>query len=479
MLRIRTDPMKFITWIDRMPDDKKTQPKNAVAQPDISHLSEATEEVRIAALDLDPGPPDPVNFSNLIGRLTSSRDELPALYQQEFFDPYLAVLQAIGRSGFETVLNNDPDRVSTGGLMLDIAHCILQNGEGFEAQATDAFQEVVSDLFNGFLSAGSRVGVKPPDLSMTPPLVKWGNPLSGPYTWTIGAASIFGLSTGVVSLPPSNARGGLLAWGALGHETAGHDILHADTGLLSELATKVFESLDQGNFGNLLPSYWADRIDETGSDVLGVLNLGPTAAIGLIGYFRGLSAAFSGSATLRNVGEAGPHPADILRGFLGAEAVRHLAFDGSDAWGDIILDETKNDVTTIQLLGQNVTESQARKSAAQVAKVIVSEPMDSLEGRSLCQIKNWHNSDEEKVAGLRTAVTTTQPLTEIENAGLCAAHTVAAAVMAALAGDAPIPSIFGRMKAILQNMHNANPVNGPLMVRHSGDLVRHVIFENE
>jgi exonuclease I len=40
--------------------------------------------------------------------------------------------------------------------MLDIAHSILQNGEGFNEKATDSFQEVRSDLYDGFLSAEDR-----------------------------------------------------------------------------------------------------------------------------------------------------------------------------------------------------------------------------------------------------------------------------------------------------------------------------------
>lgn len=47
--------------------------------------------------------------------------------------------------------------------MLDIAQAILQNGEDYQKEATDGFQEVVSDLYDGFLSAADRRGLKPPD----------------------------------------------------------------------------------------------------------------------------------------------------------------------------------------------------------------------------------------------------------------------------------------------------------------------------
>lgn len=77
----------------------------------------------------------------------------------------------------------DPRRERAAGVMLDIAHSILQNGEGFESVATDAFEEVVSDLYDGFLGAAERSGLKLPDNTKLAPLVKWGNPDFGPCTW--------------------------------------------------------------------------------------------------------------------------------------------------------------------------------------------------------------------------------------------------------------------------------------------------------
>lgn len=75
---------------------------------------------------------------------------------------------------------------------------------------------------------------------------------------------------------------------------------------------------------------------------MGVLNMGPAAGIWLVVYFRGLNAAFTGVATLRNDGPSGdPHPADILRGFLAAATVRLLSFDDAVTWADAIEQETE------------------------------------------------------------------------------------------------------------------------------------------
>jgi hypothetical protein len=71
------------------------------------------------------------------------------------------------------------------------------------------------------------------------------------------------MKVAIVNLPPANAHAGLLAWPALGHETGGHDILHADVGLLAEVADAVRAGLSADASTKGLASYWADRIDPT------------------------------------------------------------------------------------------------------------------------------------------------------------------------------------------------------------------------
>jgi hypothetical protein len=440
---------------------------------DLSNLSACIDDVRDAAMDADRGPAEPTDFHALRGRLVPSRAKLPPLYRESVADPYVAKLEDIGESGFVEILISDPGREGAAGLMLDIAHAVLQNGEDFEARATDAIQEVVSDLYDGFLSAEDRRDVKPPDRGAIPPLVKWGNPDFGPYTWPVDATREgFNVAAGVVNLPPGNARRGLLAWSALGHEVGGHDILHADTGLLDELASTILEKLGPV-VGAPLARYWADRIDETASDVLGILNMGPATGIGLIGYFRGL---FPGGK-LRNDGPAGdPHPADIVRGFLAASVVRLLDFQQAAAWADAIDSEVRKDLGTIRLGGAVVTEAKAKQSAALVADVIVNTRVAALEHHALGQIQNWGDDDEDIASELRTVLTSVTQLPPALASGACAAHLVAAGVVAGLTQGANVPRIFRRMIDLLKAMHDSNPSWGPLFITHPGNLARHPAY---
>lgn len=389
------------------------------------------------------------------------------------FDPFVATLDDLGESGFIQILIQDPTREGTARLMLDIAQALLQRGEKFEAKALGAFEEVVSDLYDGFLSAEDRRGVNPPDLEVDPPLVKFGEPAAGPYTWPVDATKSFGLRVAVVNLPPATDRRGLLAWPALGHETSGHDILHADNGLLAEVSSAVRAGLAQENSTVGLAGYWADRIDETASDVFGILNMGPAAGIGLIGFFRGLNAAFGGGAKLRTIGPASDvHPADIVRGFLAAATVRLLEFGGAAAWADVIEGETEKDLATIRLAGKKVDPKVAKKSAEIVARVIVTHPMASLESHALGEIQNWRDEDEGIAQRLLASLTTANPTPTDLPSKVFAAHMVAAATIAALAQGANIPALFQRLLDLLKAKHDTNPMFGPLLVRRPGNISR-------
>ena len=132
---------------------------------------------------------DPTNYSQLRGRLEGSRNNLPPLYRERFFQPYLNKLDQIGEQGFNSILIAGSDQAR---LMLDIAQAIVQRGEGYNWVSTDAFEEVVSDLYDGFLSAEDRRGIERPDKDIMPPLVKWGDPSSWIYTWPVDDETIEG-----------------------------------------------------------------------------------------------------------------------------------------------------------------------------------------------------------------------------------------------------------------------------------------------
>lgn len=430
-------------------------------------LAAAIDDARAAALARGDGPPDPLSFASLRARLERASAKLPPIYRRAVADPLLRELDSLGARGFARVLAEDPGREGAARLLLDVSQAVLQHGEGYQARATAAFQEVVSDLYDGFLSAEDRRGVKPPDHGVAPPLVRWGSASDGPYTWPVTATASLGVKAAVVSLPVVNASAGILAWQAVAHETAGHDILSADVGLRDELARVVRERLLAEKTSLAVADYWADRIDETASDVLGVLNMGPAAAVGLVGYFRGLNGAWRGTPSLRNVGRAeDPHPADIARAYLAAETVRLLSFKGAAQWADRLVAEADRDLGRIRLGDVAVTAAAAKASAAVVARTIVRTRLSALEGRAFGQIQDWRDRDEAIVAELRQALRAESSGKGKANAGALAgryaegayaAHAVAAGVYEAVEGTTSPAKVMSRMIAVLAGMHDRNP----------------------
>lgn len=419
----------------------------------------------------ETGPEDPEEFSGLIARLDACRKKLPPLYRSKVIKPFLAAIEQLGNEDFNKVLMNDPGKEGEAGLMLDIAQAILQHGERYERKPTAAYQEVVSDIYDGFMSAEDRRVIKLPDHDVVSPLVKWGRPDYGPYTWPVDVTSYFGVGAAVVNLPPAHAYRGLFAYAALGHETAGHDVLHADDGLRDELASAVEAALIAKGLGANMADYWASRIDETASDVLGILNMGPVVGISIIGYFRALNAAYGFGRRLRNEGPASDdHPADVVRGYLAASTAKLLKVSTAKKWSAALEAETDRDVLTIRLAGEKVTEKDAKLSADVVAATIARTKCQSLANHALQEIQDWRDSDDAVVNELCPILASMGKLPTRYAKGTYAAHVVVGAITLALKKDADIPVIFDRMQGILKIMHDSNPSWGPLYIEHPGDL---------
>jgi hypothetical protein len=211
---------------------------------------------------------------------------------------------------------------------------------------------------------------------------------------------------------------------------------------------------------------------------MGILSMGPAAAVGLIGYFRGLNAAFGGGPRLRADGpEADPHPSDLLRAYLAAEVVRGLEFDGAALWAGAIERQADIDAPAmVQLAGQSVSLKVAAESARRVGSIIATHPLESLEGHALIDIQNWRNADETVARRLIVSLTSAEPPAPELTGTYFAAHVVAAAVTTAATATGDIPILFGRMQQVLKVMHDDNPSWGPLFVRHPGNLFRHPLY---
>lgn len=417
--------------------------------PDLAHLAACADDLRRALLDHSRGPAEVREHALLRRRLAAAGRRLPGAYRRAVLEPLLARLDALGPAGLRRLLRSPNDR-HLAGCLLDLAAAAQQARRRPE---TRALQEVVGDLYDGFLAAGARDGVEPPEGGTLPPLVKWGRPELGPYTWPVTWTRRLGARAGVVGFPPAAARRGLLLWAALAHETVGHDLLAADEGLRPQLARVARRALGRRGAGD----YWAQRIDEAASDVLGILNMGPVAALAIVVHLRALRAAAGGPARLRGQGPARePHPAEAARGYLGAAVVRRLRFPGAGAWAAAIEREVDGDVRALRLGPHRFTRDGAKGWAARLARALLHTPIAALQGQTLAGIQAWSGRDERMVARLRVLLERGGRVSRRLGAGAYAAHAVAAAVTAALAGGEPA-ALQARMVALLAAMNRREP----------------------
>jgi hypothetical protein len=443
----------------------------------------AVQQEAIANFQLgNTGPADPTSLADLKAKLANARNLLPPVYRVSLYDPFTTWLNQLTPQDYTDITGNDNAKM----FVFDFAQSIIQHATHFQRDATSAFQEVVSDLYDGFLSAEDRQHIKMPDFEVIAPIVKWGNPEDGPYTITIEQAQQIKVQNAVVSLPPAIAQGVLVAWSSLAHETAGHDIAHADDGLVPEMQAAVANAIRKDTkiksaaMKNLLATYWSNCMDETSADVMGILNMGPAPAIGMIPFFRSFLHQFGRPAKLRNTGPGDdPHPADILRVMLGASAVRGLSFAG--AWADAILAEGLKDLTTIKLgtTGAPVTvdKASAQRSADIAASTLMNFKFNALGGHALKEIQDWKDADEQVVASIRGVFNGTATASASVMQGAYAAHVVAAAVYESMLVVQPIAPLFTKMIAMLKQMHDTNAGWGPMFVLQPGNMKRDVMIQ--
>lgn len=99
-------------------------------------------------------------------------------------------------------------------------------------------------------------------------------------------------------------------------------------------------------------------------------------------------------------------------------------------------------MTQIRIGGVPISVERAKRSCEIVSNVIVAHPMHALNNHSLIDIQNWRNTDEAIMQELQQSLVTNTPVSASREAGVYAAHVVAAAVVAALEGKITIANIF-------------------------------------
>ena len=308
------------------------------------------------------------------------------------------------------------------------------------------FEAVISNLYRSFLDKERRRHLGLPLTEVLPPLATFAATGDwGPFTIPIDTIrSLAGASVAVVSLPGTYREHPLL-WAALAHETGGHDVSHANVGLLDELSDGV-KSLD--GLSREVASLWSFWIDEIVSDIYGLLNLGPSFVLSITTLLACLRKAaqhnwpngvVDTSLAVTNHAPADEHPVDILRIYAaeGAlSALSDLSKPSLKRWQDLITgvaQQATGGKTTIDIV-DSITGKTVRtlklnsmaQAARKVGAYIVTAKLNTLNGRTIQEIETWDDADEQAALGVFRALAEGRPILALgDDAQLLAGATMA------------------------------------------------------
>lgn len=243
------------------------------------------------------------DFQKLITSLKELEENttFPEIYADTVLHPFIEYLEtSLGLSEFNRIMHTDNDYLESRDvdlkeLIRDVAEALLQrDASKHPAEALkdlEAFQTIVSTIYQTTATSDSL-------FNSPPPLAVWTRARELPsLAMTINSTQRVHINAEIVCLNPSYRDVGLLAWTTVGQEVAAHHLLSSNEGLIPSIKEVVLKQLANNQTLNqrfssekvsLISQYLSERIKAIASDVLCVLNVGPSSSIGLIWYLRSM-----------------------------------------------------------------------------------------------------------------------------------------------------------------------------------------------
>ncbi|HEY9404979.1 MAG TPA: hypothetical protein VIQ24_20170 [Pyrinomonadaceae bacterium] len=430
-----------------------------------------------------PGQPDAAKLNELIA---AAADDLPLAYRPAYVEPLSSAVQHLLRS------DDNPANVAFNAETLVGAIYQHDRQSAVRGQLRQ-FLAVVSNYYRSFLSAAKRHAVHfPMPSDGLPPLAVFQHSGSfGPFTFPDEMVKkLCGAELSVVSLP-QRLRAHPVTWLTVAHETAGHDVLHADPDLLPELVGAVRTLFGGGpltpgkqpepdQLQALLWSYW---IDEVASDVYALLNSGPAFAYNMGMFLEalrtirpGMGASLIRSSPLIPLGI---HPPPVLRLHVAIGVVKNLT---SLAPGDRrahvknleVLSKRQVNGTILPVQGRveverdrwvdieklNIRLDDFTAAARRVGAFIATAPLQAFDGHTIQEIETWDGDDERVTAIIAGKfVKNLGDVQAVKNLG-DDAQVLAGATLALLKAPALYDQINSALAGALDESHRRDSIMG-------------------
>lgn len=292
----------------------------------------------------------PGNHSQVVDKIKRilDSDSLPTVYRHHLVKPlYDKLISREGKKWFEDQLKDKEDRPLENVILAIFQNFSIPPEGGIFQDNAAAAQEAISDLFQDFLQKKCRLVDRGKNCKTAPsPVPFWTQQDISTYANIPENLDTAAITVNIVNVPARYATRSALAWGILGHEVAGHDILGQYPGALEELQVALKLALKNKKLDKFIPN-WLKWMNEATSDVMSVLHLGPAGAFSMIGFLKALGE--NRGFKLANISILGDeHPVDLLRAFVVQAAVNLLPLRDRATYTDLIEQTLTNDLKGIK-----------------------------------------------------------------------------------------------------------------------------------
>src|SRR5689334_9941360 len=203
---------------------------------------------------------------------------LPLVYHHDYFAQVDAELARVFEKLKQQVASGERTPAYKAMVLEAVYGAVYQHGNGVTPvqahRQLKRFLAVVSNLYRSFVDASKRAAAGVQLVTDTPPLALFqSTAVQGPFTIE-GDLMMDRLGTpiGVVSLP-ATYRDHPVLWAGLSHEVGGHDVVHADLGLVAEMQAKTkallaphFSTGPNPDTATLNAMIWMLWMDEAAAD---------------------------------------------------------------------------------------------------------------------------------------------------------------------------------------------------------------------
>jgi len=370
----------------------------------------------------------PLMMAELDDALEMEYQQSPQVYQK-YFKNLVRMVQNLKPQKTEHSVFFEPESYlidATKALLFIPSNLEIKGFSKPFCQASKALQEILFSFYNQFIEY------------KRPIKYNFKKSLIPPSIWTTtNSASLeknSAFQSPLLRFPIKLAFGGLVSWSYLAGQMSGQGmfIKHLES-LQKDFNTSI-------HFSAIPLENWIDIRDSLFSDLLGILVLGPSGAIGVIGWLL--------------VSDAPRNFHFFLKGLLVVKVLENLSFPRASEWANLLKQKILKEYPSVidaqgksffmklQFDDKSFSFIQIEKTVDTILEAFRETKFRQLKDLSLFDLPTWNASDEEKTNGLRKFLLSGE---KPDLSNYDSKHIIAAATLESVSDNPDISNIFSQM----------------------------------